>query len=182
MILGGMIHGSFLGVRQSVRFLFVRPVAVASPPLHNFCRTFRWAPHNGVAPMRKPWPFVAQRRDPLQIASPDHLRGSTRRAIQRQFLHALGHYLHVVWPVLFGILSWQLGLGILIAWIERWSLGDGVYFTFVTGLTIGYGDLVPHQPLSRFLAIFVGLLGTVLTGLIAAIAVRALQTATDDST
>src|SRR4029077_10079023 len=76
-------------------------------------------------PMRKPWPFIAQRRDPLQIASPDHLRGSTRRAIQRQFLHALGHYLHVVWPVLFGILSWQLGLGILIAWIERCSLGEG---------------------------------------------------------
>jgi hypothetical protein len=140
------------------------------------------APHNGVAPMWKPWPFIAQRRDPTQIASPDHLRGSTRRAIQRQFLHALGHYLRVVWPVLFGILAWQLGLGILIAWIERWSLGDGVYFTFVTGLTIGYGDLVPHQPLSRFLAILVGLLGTVLTGLIAAIAVRALQTATDDST
>jgi hypothetical protein len=132
--------------------------------------------------MWKPWPFIAQRRDPLQIASPDHLRGSTRRAIQRQFLHALGHYLRVVWPVLFGILTWQLGLGILIACIERWSLGDGVYFTFVTGLTIGYGDLVPHQPLSRFLAILVGLLGTVLTGLIAAIAVRALQTATDDST
>jgi hypothetical protein len=42
--------------------------------------------------------------------------------------------------------------------------------------------LVPHQPLSRLLAIFDGLLGTVLTGLIAAIAVRALQTATDDST
>jgi hypothetical protein len=139
-------------------------------------------PHNGVAPMWKPRLFIAQRRDPLQIASPDHLRGSTRRAIQRQFLHALGHYLHVVWPVLFGILAWQLGLGFLIAWIERWSLGDGVYFTFVTGLTIGYGDLVPHQPLSRFLAILVGLLGTVLTGLIAAIAVRALQTATDDST
>ena len=136
----------------------------------------------GVALMRKPWPFIAPRRDPLQIGSPDHRREPTRRAIQRQFLHALGHYLHVVWPVLFGILAWQLGLGFLIAWIERWSFGDGVYFTFVTGLTIGYGDLVPHQPLSRFLAIMVGLLGTVLTGLIAAIAVRALQTATDDST
>ena len=132
--------------------------------------------------MRKPWPFIDLRRDPLQIGSPDHLRGPTGRGIQRQFLHALGHYLRVVWPVLFGILAGQLGLGFLIAWIERWSLGDGVYFTFVTGLTIGYGDLVPHQPLSRFLAILVGLLGTVLTGLIAAIAVRALQTATDDST
>jgi hypothetical protein len=55
-----------------------------------------------------------------------------------------------------------------------------VYFTFVTGLTIGYGDLVPRQPLSRFLAILVGFFGVVLTGLVAAVAVRALQTATDD--
>jgi len=54
-----------------------------------------------------------------------------------------------------------------------------VYFTFVTGLTIGYGDLVPHHTLSRFLAILIGFLGIVLTGLIAAIAVRALQIAAE---
>ena len=130
--------------------------------------------------MRKRWPFNSPWRDPLQDGSPDQSQRPIRRAIQRRFLHALGHYLHVVWPVLFGILAWQLALGFLIAWIERWSPVDGVYFTFVTGLTIGYGDLVPHQPLSRFLAILVGLFGTVFTGLIAAIAVRALQTATDD--
>jgi hypothetical protein len=87
-----------------------------------------------------------------------------------------------VWPVLFAVLAWQLALGLLITWLERWSLGDGVYFTFVTGLTIGYGDLVPRQPLSRFLAIVVGFFGTILTGLIAAIAVRALQTAAGDPT
>ena len=104
------------------------------------------------------------------------------RPIQRRFLRALGHYLHAVWPILIIILAWQLAAGFLIAWIERWSLGDGVYFTFVTGLTIGYGDLVPHQPLSRFLAILIGLFGTTLTGLTAALAVRALQTATADST
>ena len=38
------------------------------------------------------------------------------------------------------------------------------------------------QPLSQFLAILVGLFGTVLTSLVAAIAVRALQTATNDPT
>src|SRR5689334_14388962 len=121
------------------------------------------APHHGVTPMRKPWSFIAPWCGPLQISTPNHIQGPTRRAIQRRFLHALGHYLRVVWPVLFGILAWQLALGFLIAWIERWSLGDGVYFTFVTGLTIGYGDLVPHHPMSRFLAILVGLFGTMLT-------------------
>src|SRR5262245_58910761 len=97
--------------------------------------------------------------------------------MQRLFLRGLGRGIGVVWPVLSGILLWQLVFGLLVTWHERWSLGDGLYFTFITGLTIGYGDLVPHQPLSRFLAIVIGSSGTVLTGLIAAIAVHALQTA-----
>ena len=106
----------------------------------------------------------------------------TKRSIHARFLHAVGHNLYVVWPVLFAVLAWQVAIGFLITWLEHWSLGDGVYFTLVTGLTIGYGDLVPHQPMSRFLAIVVGFFGTVLTGLVAAIAVRALQTAADDLT
>lgn len=97
--------------------------------------------------------------------------------MRRKFLFGLGHGLHVVWPVLSAILLWQLVFGLLATWLERWSLGDGLYFTFITGLTIGYGDLVPHHVLSRLLAIVIGLSGTVLTGLIAAIAVHALQTA-----
>ncbi|MBV8521001.1 MAG: two pore domain potassium channel family protein [Acetobacteraceae bacterium] len=32
-------------------------------------------------------------------------------------------------------------------------MGDGFYFTFVTGLTIGYGDLVPRHFLSRLLVL-----------------------------
>lgn len=103
----------------------------------------------------------------------------TRRPIQRRFLYALGHNLSVVWPVLGIIIAWQLVFGSLVAWLERWPWGDGIYFTFVTGLTIGYGDLVPHRVLSRILAILIGVLGIVETALSAAIAVRALQTAVD---
>ena len=33
------------------------------------------------------------------------------------------------------------------------SVGDAVYFTFVTGLTIGYGDIVPRQALARVLVV-----------------------------
>jgi hypothetical protein len=97
--------------------------------------------------------------------------------MQKLFLLGLGHGIHVVRSVLWGILLWQLVFGLLVTWLERWSLGDGLYFTFITGLTIGYGDLVPRHPLSRFLSILIGLSGTMLTGLVAAIAVNALQTA-----
>ena len=73
-----------------------------------------------------------------------------------------------------------MALGVLVAWLEAWPPGDGIYFSFVTGLTIGYGDLVPRHFLSRLLAILIGVLGTLLTGLLVAIAVRALQTAADE--
>ncbi|MBV8095251.1 MAG: two pore domain potassium channel family protein [Acetobacteraceae bacterium] len=68
--------------------------------------------------------------------------------MRRRFLLALGHNLRVVWPILSGILAWQLAFGVSIAWV-----GDGFYFTFVTGLTIGYGDLVPRHFLSRLLVL-----------------------------
>jgi hypothetical protein len=57
----------------------------------------------------------------------------TTSSIHSRFLHAVGHNLHAVWAVLFAVLAWQLALGFLITWLERWSLGEGVYFTFVTG-------------------------------------------------
>src|SRR5260370_42693817 len=53
----------------------------------------------------------------------------------------------------------QVALGLLIGFVEGWSVGDAVYFTFVTGLTIGYGDIVPRQALARALAIGIGVSG-----------------------
>ena len=58
--------------------------------------------------------------------------------IRGHFVLALSRGLRVVWPILSSILACQLAFGFLIAWLEDWSLGDGVYFSFVTGLTIGY--------------------------------------------
>jgi hypothetical protein len=53
---------------------------------------------------------------------------------------ALGHAVHLTWPVLSTILATQVAVGLLVGFMEGWSVGDAVYFTFVTGLTIGYGD------------------------------------------
>jgi len=102
------------------------------------------------------------------------------KAVRRRFLVALGHAIHVTWPVLSAILGIQLALGLLTGFVEGWSLGDTIYFTFITGLTIGYGDLVPRQTLTRALAIGIGFSGLFVTGLIAAIAVHALRSALTD--
>jgi hypothetical protein len=102
------------------------------------------------------------------------------KTLRRRFFVALGHAIHVTWPVLSAILAIQLAMGLLTGFVEGWSL-DAVYFTFITGLTIGYGDLVPRQALTHALAIGIGFLGVFATALIAAIAVHAMRSAlTDD--
>jgi Ion channel len=58
--------------------------------------------------------------------------------------------------------------------IEGWSVHESIYFAFVSGLTIGYGDLAPKSLLTRALAIFIGVCGVLLTALVAAIAVFSL--------
>ena len=68
----------------------------------------------------------------------------------------------------------------LIGFVEGWSVGDALYFTFITGLTIGYGDIVPRQALARALAIVIGISGLFLTGVIAGIAVYAMRVALGD--
>jgi hypothetical protein len=102
------------------------------------------------------------------------------KTVRRRFFTALGQAIHLAWPVLSTILAIQIALGLLIGFVEGWSLGDAVYFTFVTGLTIGYGDIVPRQALARALAIGIGICGLFLTGLIAGIAVYAMRTALVD--
>jgi hypothetical protein len=57
---------------------------------------------------------------------------------------------------------------------------DSVYFSFVTGLTIGYGDLVPKTLLARALATLIGATGILVTALMAAVAVKALGAARGD--
>jgi len=98
--------------------------------------------------------------------------------VRRRFLAALWKEVHVVWPILSGLLGVQLVLGMLVGRLEGWPMGDATYFTFVTGLTIGYGDLVPARFVTRAIAVIIGFTGILLTGLVAAIGVRALQEAT----
>ena len=103
------------------------------------------------------------------------------RQVRRRFLVALWQALLVVWPIVSGLVALQLLLGAFVSLLQGWPLGDALYFTFVTALTIGYGDLVPKGFLARLIAMVIGFTGILLTGLVAAVGVRALQLATDGS-
>lgn len=98
--------------------------------------------------------------------------------VRTAFLRGVAHALRVTWPILSGLLMLMACLGAVIGLLEGWGIGDGIYFAFVTGLTIGYGDFSPSTLLTRVMAMTIGFIGITLTGVVAAIAVAALQSAT----
>lgn len=101
------------------------------------------------------------------------------RSLRRRFTRELWRGMRIVWPVLSGLLLAMALLGLAVAALEGWPAADGLYFSFVTGLTIGYGDLVPKLPFTRVLAVAIGLAGIVVTGLFVAVCVQALRVALD---
>jgi Na+-translocating ferredoxin:NAD+ oxidoreductase RnfE subunit len=99
------------------------------------------------------------------------------RALRREFAAGMLTGLVVVWPILSVLLGAVVTLGVVIGRLERWSVQESIYFAFVSGLTIGYGDFSPKTGLARLLAIVIGLCGVLFTALVAAVAVKALTAA-----
>jgi hypothetical protein len=103
------------------------------------------------------------------------------RTLRRNFVAGLVTGLRIVWPILSVLLGLIVALGLIVGLIEGWSLHESIYFAFVSGLTIGYGDLAPKSLLTRVLSILIGVCGVLVTALVAAIAVKALNAATGGS-
>lgn len=102
------------------------------------------------------------------------------RGMRRNFAAGFFAGLRVVWPILSGLIGLMIALGLVVGLREDWSIQESIYFAFVSGLTIGYGDLAPQTLLARSLAILIGVCGVLFTALLAAIAVKALAAASDD--
>ncbi|MCX2896995.1 potassium channel family protein [Pseudomonas mandelii] len=97
--------------------------------------------------------------------------------VRREFFKATGFYLRVVWPIISVLVLIIIGSGLIIGYLEDWKALDGIYFAFVTGFTIGYGELVPKLGVSRVLAILLGFNGVLMTAIFAAVSVRAIEVA-----
>jgi hypothetical protein len=98
-------------------------------------------------------------------------------AMRREFAAGLLVGARVVWPVLSMLMGAVAALGVVIGRLEGWSVLESMYFAFVSGLTIGYGDFAPKTGLARVLAIVIGICGVLFTALVAAVAVKALTAA-----
>jgi voltage-gated potassium channel len=98
-------------------------------------------------------------------------------SIYASFLHSFLHALSKIQGIILGLFAVLVVDAAAIAYFEKMPFSDALYFTFVTGLTIGYGDIAPVTLMGRIIAILTGFQGLLITGLIAAIAVFALRQA-----
>jgi hypothetical protein len=101
--------------------------------------------------------------------------------LRRRFIIEFGRGLLIVWPVLSFIVFVMIVLGYFAAKLEHWPFGMGLYFALITGFTVGYGDVIPHLPLVRALAVLLAFLGIVMTAIIAAVAVKAMSAAQESA-
>ncbi|MCB1071263.1 MAG: two pore domain potassium channel family protein [Verrucomicrobia bacterium] len=92
------------------------------------------------------------------------------------FFHTLG-YFSPIWVFLASVIS---GLGFVVSRIEQIPLGRGLYFAWVTGMTVGYGDITPTRPLTAILSIFIAIIGVIFSGLVVALAVNAVRYAVQE--
>ena len=99
------------------------------------------------------------------------------------FSRAVLVLLRLFFPIWGGVAILISLLGLLIAQLEgELSAGAALYFAWVTGTTVGYGDLVPTTGVTRVLAIIVAIVGIVLTGMIVTIVIEAAKIAIENNT
>lgn len=68
-------------------------------------------------------------------------------------------------------------LGHIVRRIEKWLPFDGLYWSFITATTVGYGDIRPLKKVSKILSIVIALVGLMFTGIIIALTLNAVDSA-----
>lgn len=77
--------------------------------------------------------------------------------------------LYLVSPLLGFLCFLIILLGQIVSSIEKWEKFDGLYWSFITAITVGYGDIRPLKKVSKTLSVVIALIGVVFTGIIIAV-------------
>ncbi|MBL4800978.1 MAG: two pore domain potassium channel family protein [Emcibacter sp.] len=76
-------------------------------------------------------------------------------------------------------------LGQVVCYIEKWHKFDGLYWSFITATTVGFGDISPLKKTSKTLSVLIALVGLMFTGIIIAVTLNtasiALEKYADES-
>lgn len=90
--------------------------------------------------------------------------------VAMNFARTARHVRHVLGGLVFILLC----IAVIISIVEGHSFGDALYFTLITGLTVGYGDIAPVTPVGRLASVVAAFVGVILTGIYVGIATQAI--------
>lgn len=91
------------------------------------------------------------------------------------FLKAYLVLLRSLFPIWGGIAFLITLAGFWLAYLEGLSTGEGLYFAWITGTTVGYGDITPTTGTAQVVAVLVAVVGILFTGLSVSVALEAAK-------
>lgn len=91
------------------------------------------------------------------------------------FIEMFAWAIYFIGPLLLFLVLIITVLGQVVTYIEKWNKFDGLYWSFVTATTVGYGDIRPLKKSSKILSIIIALHGIIFTGIILAAAVETVS-------
>ncbi len=76
-------------------------------------------------------------------------------------------------PLLLFFILLIVALGQIVGRTEGWRRFDAFYWSFITAMTVGYGDIRPSKTSTKAISIVLALIGIMFTGIVVAITVTA---------
>jgi len=77
--------------------------------------------------------------------------------------------IYLIAPLLVFLSFVIIVLGQIVCDIEKWNKFDGLYWSFITATTVGYGDIRPLKKVSKVLSVLIALVGIMFTGIMIAV-------------
>jgi voltage-gated potassium channel len=97
-----------------------------------------------------------------------------------QFVRIYLSFMSSAGRILLTLFLFIVTLGGLFACVEEISVGNSVYYAFISALTIGYGDITPKTDVGKIIAVILGMVGIVLMGIAVAASVKSLEVASQN--
>jgi hypothetical protein len=99
---------------------------------------------------------------------------SKRLSIFVEFVRTFFRYAMHIREALVSLMMLIAFGGVVFSRLEDLRLGDAIYFAFITGLSIGYGDIIPKSTAGQIVSVAIGFIGVLFMGLSVAVATRAV--------
>ena len=79
--------------------------------------------------------------------------------------------------ILLILLSSIILCSVILSFVENKTILETLYLSFITALTIGYGDICPETIIGKIISILLGIIGMIFTGIFVAAAIKSLEKA-----